>query len=396
MKLNKSNLKNIYDTISSLFSLNFIVAYNDRDEITRLNNIELPDCIKEDEIKMIKVMLEKTSLMGKNSVCYFESKMKLKYISFSVYSNENYEGGIIIGPYINYPIQLEVVDSSGRRLDKVIPIIKILQEKAIENIVISMINYQIEDTNVTIMQEDIIEKEDTNKNCYIKEFDMSLINIRERYKLENKLLHYVSMGDSDKASKMIGIGKNLIFDINRFPDEPVRNIKNFAITMNTLLRKAVQENNIEPYVLDSISDYFAKRIEKSNKVNIIYSIFEEMIKEYCNLVNEYKTKGYSKLVSNAINYIKLNFKYEISLSSIADELFVHPTYLAKKFKGETYKTISEYINEIRAKEAKIMLKTTEFKIEDIAYYVGYNDKKYFSKVFKKIYNQSPSDYRKYN
>ena len=121
-----------------------------------------------------------------------------------------------------------------------------------------------------------------------------------------------------------------------------------------------------------------------------------MISEYCNLVNDDIAKGYSKLVSNAINYIKLNFKYEIRLSSIAKELFVHPTYLAKKFKEETRKTVSEYINEVRVKEAKIMLKNTEFKVEDIAYYVGYNDKKYFSKTFKKIYNQSPSDYRKYN
>ena len=393
MKLNKNNLKNIYDTISSLFSLNFIVMYNNENEITRLSNIELPDCVKEDEMKMINTISEKISLRSTNTVCYFESKMKLKYMSFSVCSDENYEGSIIIGPYINYPTQLEVVDSSGRNLDKVIPIIKILQEKAIENIVISMINYQIEDTKVIIMQEDMKIK-DTNKNRYIKEFDLSLINIRERYKLENQLLHYVSMGDINKASKIIG--KDLVVDLNRFPDEPMRNLKNFAITMNTLLRKAVQENNIEPYVLDSISDYFAKRIENSNKMSIIYSIFEEMMKEYCNLVNEYKTKGYSKLVSNAINYVKLNFKYEIGLSSIADELFVHPTYLAKKFKEETDKTISEYINEIRVKEAKMMLKTTEFKIEDIAYYVGYNDKKYFSKVFKKIYNQSPSDYRKYN
>ena len=393
MKLNKNNLKNIYDTISSLFSLNFIVIYNNEDEITRLNNIELPDCIKEDEMKMINTISEKISLRCENTVCYFESKMKLKYISFSVCSGEDYEGSIIIGPYINSPNQLEVVDSSGRNLDKVIPIIKILQEKAIENIVTSMINYQIENTKVTIIHEDANIR-NTNKNRYIKEFDMSLINIRERYKLENQLLHYVSMGDNDKASKIVG--KDLVVDLNRFPDEPMRNLKNFAITMNTLLRKAVQENNIEPYVLDSISEYFAKRIERSSKMSIIYSIFEEMIKEYCNLVNEYKTKGYSKLVSNAINYVKLNFKYEISLSSIADELFVHPTYLAKKFKEENDKTISEYINEIRVKEAKMMLKSTEFKIEDIAYYVGYNDKKYFSKVFKKIYNQSPSDYRKYN
>ena len=81
MKLNKNNLKNIYDTISSLFSLNFIVIYNNEDEITRLNNIELPDCIKEDEMKMINTISEKISLRCENTVCYFESKMKLKYIS---------------------------------------------------------------------------------------------------------------------------------------------------------------------------------------------------------------------------------------------------------------------------------------------------------------------------
>lgn len=393
MKLSKNNLKNIYDTISSFFSLNFIIIYSGEDEVIRLSNIELPSFIKEYEMEMISTISQKVLLKSEDTVYYFENKMKLKYMAFSVYSNGNYDGTIIIGPYINYPYQLEVSDSSGKSLDKVVPIIKILQEKAIENILISMINYQVEDKNVIIIKEDM-KTEDTNKNCYIKEFDMSLINIRERYKIENQLLHYVSMGDINKASKFIG--KDLVLDLNRFPDEPVRNSKNFAITMNTLLRKAVEKNNIEPYVLDSISDYFAKRIEKSNKINVVNSIFEEMIKEYCNLVNEYKTKGYSKLVSNAINYIKLNFKYEISLSSIADELFVHPTYLAKKFKLETNKTISEYINEVRLKEAKMLLKTTEFKIEDIAYYVGYNDKKYFSKVFKKIYNQSPSNYRKYN
>ena len=393
MKLSKNNLKNIYDTISSLFSLNFIIIYSDENKIIRLNNIELPSFIKEYEMEMISTISQKVLLKSEDTVYYFENKMRLKYMAFSVYSNGNYDGTIIIGPYINYPSQLEVLDNSGKSLDKVVPIIKILQEKAIENIVVSMINYQVEDKNVIIIKEDM-KIEDTNKNCYIKEFDMSLINIRERYKVENQLLHYVSNGDIHKASKFIV--KDLVLDINRFPDEPVRNSKNFAITMNTLLRKAVEENNIEPYVLDSISDYFAKRIEKSNKITVVNSIFEEMIKEYCNLVNEYKTKGYSKLVSNAINYIKLNFKYEISLSSISDELFVHPTYLAKKFKLETNKTISEYINEVRVREAKILLKTTEFKIEDIAYYVGYNDKKYFSKVFKKIYNQSPSNYRKYN
>lgn len=70
MKLNKNNLKNIYDTISSLFSLNFIVMYNNENEITRLSNIELPDCVKEDEMKMINTISEKISLRSTNTVCY--------------------------------------------------------------------------------------------------------------------------------------------------------------------------------------------------------------------------------------------------------------------------------------------------------------------------------------
>lgn len=394
MNLNKNKLKDIYNTISSIFKLNFILTYKDKNEITRLNNIELPQTIKNNELKMIKSIVENLSTNSKNTVCYFESKINLRYIIFNVYSHENYEGSIFIGPYINNPMQSnnnedEYID----RLYKIIPVIPILQEKAIENIVTSMLNSKICNYKNIIIKES--NKESIkNEEYYLKEFDMGRIDIRERYKIENKLLHFVSQGNKKNALEMIN--NKMIATIDRFPEEPIRNLKNFSITVNTLLRKAVEENNIDPYLLDSISEHFAKKIEKSNKIDLINNIFEEMINEYCNLVNEYKTKGYSKLVSDTINYIKLSFKYEISLSIIADELFVHPTHLSKKFKEETGKTVSEYINEIRVKEAKMMLKTTEFKIEDIAYYVGYNDKKYFSKVFKKIYNQSPSDYRKYN
>lgn len=391
MKLLQENIGYIYDTISNIFSLNFIIKYNDN-RIVRLNELELSNEIKDDEIKMINELNDKNLLKNRDTICYYESKRKLKYMVFSVYDEDVYEGNIILGPYLNYPLQLNITLEEGKQLDKVIPIIKILQEKSIENIINSMMDSGIKDTSVIFVHE---EKKDKDAEFYhIKDFNMSIVNIRERYKIENKLLHYVSAGDKENAFKVTG-HKNLN-DINRFPDNPIRNIKNFAITMNTLLRKAVQENNIEPYFLDSISEHFAKKIEKENNIDLLSGIFKEMISEYCNLVNDDIAKGYSKLVSNAINYIKLNFKYEIRLSSIAKELFVHPTYLAKKFKEETKKTVSEYINEVRVREAKIMLKNTEFKVEDIAYYVGYNDKKYFSKTFKKIYNQSPSDYRKYN
>ena len=41
-----------------------------------------------------------------------------------------------------------------------------------------------------------------------------------------------------------------------------------------------------------------------------------------------------------------------------------------------------------------MLKETALQIQEISAYVGYPDNNYFIKVFKKIYNMTPSEYRK--
>ena len=65
MNLNKNKLKDIYNTISSIFKLNFILTYKDKNEITRLNNIELPQTIKNNELKMIKSIVENLSTNSK-------------------------------------------------------------------------------------------------------------------------------------------------------------------------------------------------------------------------------------------------------------------------------------------------------------------------------------------
>jgi YesN/AraC family two-component response regulator len=57
-------------------------------------------------------------------------------------------------------------------------------------------------------------------------------------------------------------------------------------------------------------------------------------------------------------------------------------------------TFVEYINIIRIKEAKILLKETDSKIIEIAYKVGFNNVTYFNLIFKKITGQTPFEFRK--
>ena len=57
-------------------------------------------------------------------------------------------------------------------------------------------------------------------------------------------------------------------------------------------------------------------------------------------------------------------------------------------------SFTEYLNEVRIKRSRELLKDTDMEILDIALFVGYEDQSYFTKVFKKITGNTPRKFRK--
>lgn len=84
----------------------------------------------------------------------------------------------------------------------------------------------------------------------------------------------------------------------------------------------------------------------------------------------------------------------ITLDEIAAKLNITPEYLGTQFHKETGVTFSNYMKNYRISKAKELLVGTSMKLYEIAQRVGYNDSKYFSKVFKDVTGQLPADYRK--
>ena len=84
----------------------------------------------------------------------------------------------------------------------------------------------------------------------------------------------------------------------------------------------------------------------------------------------------------------------ITLDEIALKLGVTPEYLSTQFKKEIGESFSDYIRSYRINKAKKLLISTELKLYQISEQVGYNDPKYFSKVFKENTDQLPGEYRK--
>lgn len=101
----------------------------------------------------------------------------------------------------------------------------------------------------------------------------------------------------------------------------------------------------------------------------------------------------SFLVRNAIEYMERHYSEKLSLSDLADKLYVSQWHLSKLLNHEMQKGYSELLNEIRIREAQKLLKDTTLRVSEIAEAVGFCDITHFTKTFKKYTNMSAREYR---
>lgn len=102
----------------------------------------------------------------------------------------------------------------------------------------------------------------------------------------------------------------------------------------------------------------------------------------------------SELIHKAIEYMKLNYRSEISLSDLALRSLISKNYFSKLFKEVTGTNVSDYIQYLRTEQACNLLKSTDLKVTDIAEQAGFSDMKFFYEVFRKITGKTPGEYRK--
>lgn len=100
------------------------------------------------------------------------------------------------------------------------------------------------------------------------------------------------------------------------------------------------------------------------------------------------------LVELAKEYIAERYYENLMLADVAQKAGVSAGYLSTLFQKQLSKGFVDYLNEIRIERACTYLQQNYLKTYEIAYKVGFRDEKYFSKVFKKVKGQSPSEYRK--
>lgn len=345
-----------------------------------------------------------------NTIYRIQDEFLCSYICFQLPDAEIPSSYLIIGPYTNQEFtkplllnlagRLSLLPQQFAQLEKYymsLPIVP--DERALFSLVTtfgeylwgSLENFTVEyvDKRMPDSMEPVASRPDFKEPT---EALLSMQVLEDLYAAENRLIYAVSQGLVHKAEVATSNNASFLLLEKRLTD-PVRNIKNYSIILNTLLRKGAELGAVHPLHIDSLSSRFARRIEQITSLEGGIALQKEMVHKYCLLVKNHSMKGFSLLVQKVMTRIDSDLTADLSLKTQAKLLNVNASYLSTLFKKETGITLTDYVNKKRVDNAVFLLNSTNMQIQNIAQYCGIPDVNYFTKIFKKYIGKTPKEYR---
>jgi CheY-like chemotaxis protein len=167
-----------------------------------------------------------------------------------------------------------------------------------------------------------------------------------------------------------------------------------------LTAKAAEDQLIEG--LESGADIY---LTKPFSIVVLQNYISNLLKLKTVLRQRYSQKIYlepldvevgtvdKKFMERLMSIIEDNLgRPDFNVPSLSKELGMSKAVLYKKFNALVHIPIGEFIKNMRLKKAASLLVNDKMNISEIAWEVGFNDRKYFSKEFRKFFGKSPSEY----
>lgn len=109
------------------------------------------------------------------------------------------------------------------------------------------------------------------------------------------------------------------------------------------------------------------------------------------------TSADEKLVKDATSFVEENInRFDLTVEMMSDYIGMSRVNLYKRLLSVTGNTPKEFIRSIRLKHAEKLLHDGQYNVSEVAYKVGFNNPKYFSKYFMEMYGVTPSQYKRNN
>ena len=152
---------------------------------------------------------------------------------------------------------------------------------------------------------------------------------------------------------------------------------------------AMGENTEEIPFLRDISMVFS-RVKTINEMELK---IKQCCIDFCNHAQDVKNRYKLADKLKVEEYIKENYKRNLTIKEISSKLYIHPTYLGSQISKWFGCSFNDYLHGLRMNEAERLVRSTDQKVYDIAQNLGYTSYSNFLEQFTKTFFMKPSEYR---
>ena len=208
---------------------------------------------------------------------------------------------------------------------------------------------------------------------------------------ERQLQQSIRAGDKEGSQRLLNV---LLSGLYLACGNDLAKIKQHVHSLLVLMSRAAIDGGADVNDIFRLSQSYEPEIEKLRNLEELNRWLSMVLHRFINFVFDFNDIKHHNVIYQATAYIKENLAEKLTLEDAAEHVSLSKSYFCRILKDELGYTFTEYVNHLRVERAKLYLRDSTMSIADIAYAVGFDDQSYFTRIFKKLTNVSPGQYRK--
>lgn len=219
----------------------------------------------------------------------------------------------------------------------------------------------------------------------------------ETFQFENMILALVREGQTKKLQDFLTqVGKIGNFREGEVADTPLRQAKNILIGWTAVVGKTgAISGGVDIEETYGLIDLYTQECERASSVEAVKLLQYNMLMDFTQRVERNRRpKHVSPEIAQCMQYMQNHTGADLGIDEIAGVVGKSRTWLTKKFRAETGKSIGDFLTETKVQEAKRLLRYSDLTLSEIANLLCFSSQAYFQTVFKKATGVTPAAFRR--